>query len=237
MRNLVVVPTYNESENIKKLVDAIFDLPVTTDILVVDDNSPDGTSEFVEELIQDNPRLYLMKRESKDGLGTAYRVGFTYALEREYDTVVQIDADLSHDPADIPDMLNQLKDYDLVIGSRYTRGVSVVHWPIRRLILSYWANLYTRIITGLPVKDSTSGFKAWRAEVLQTLDLYRVKSQGYAFQIEMNYRAWKNGYKIKEKPIIFHDRLEGKSKMSKRIIFESVFRVWTIKIRGMFGRL
>ena len=237
MRNLVVVPTYNESENIKKLVDSIFDLPVTTDILVVDDNSPDGTSEFVEELIQDNPRLYLMKRESKDGLGTAYRVGFTYALEREYDTVVQIDADLSHDPADIPDMLSKLKDYDLVIGSRYTRGVSVVHWPIRRLILSYWANLYTRIITGLPVKDSTSGFKAWRTEVLQAIDLYRVKSQGYAFQIEMNYRAWKNGYKIKEKPIIFHDRIEGKSKMTKRVIVESVFRVWTIKFRGMFGRL
>jgi len=237
VRNLVVIPTYNESENIKHLVQEIFKLPVTLDVLVVDDNSPDGTSELIQEMIQNNSRLYLMMRHAKEGLGTAYCSGFTYALERDYDNIIQMDADLSHDPEAIPEMLEQLKEYDLVIGSRYKRGVSVVHWPIRRLILSYGANVYTRIITGLPLKDSTSGFKAWRSEVLRTIDLTKVRSGGYAFQIEMNYRAWKNKFKITEQPIIFHDRMVGKSKMSKSIILEAVFMVWMIKLRGMFRRL
>lgn len=237
MRNLVVIPTYNESENVKILVEQIFQLSVTVDVLVVDDNSPDGTAELVQEMIQNHPRLYLMRRTDKEGLGTAYRAGFIYALEREYDNILQMDADLSHNPDEIPEMLELLKEYDLVIGSRYSRGVSVVHWPISRLILSYSANLYTRIITGMPVKDSTSGFKAWRRDVLETIDLNRVNSQGYSFQIEMNFRAWKNKYKIKEKPIIFYDRVEGKSKMSKKIVFEAVFMVWRLKFNSLFRRL
>lgn len=237
MRNLVVIPTYNESENIKMLVEQIFQLPITIDVLVVDDNSPDGTSELVQEMIQDYSRLYLMRRTDKEGLGTAYRAGFIYALEREYDNVLQMDADLSHDPEELPEMIEELKEYDLVIGSRYSQGVSVVHWPISRLILSYCANLYTRLITGMPVKDGTSGYKAWRSDVLRTIDLTRVSSQGYSFQIEMNFRAWKNGYKIKESPIIFHDRVEGRSKMSRKIIFEAVFMVWRLKIRSIFRRL
>lgn len=237
MRNLVVIPTYNESENIKDLVEQIFKLPITTDILVVDDNSPDGTGELIEEMILRYSRLYLMKRKDKDGLGTAYKVGFIYALERGYDNIIQMDADLSHNPEEIPPMIEELKEYDLVIGSRYTHGVSVVHWPIRRLILSYGANVYTRIITGMPVKDSTSGFKAWRADVLKTIDLAQVSSEGYSFQIEMNFRAWKNKFTIKEHSIIFHDRVVGKSKMSRKIIFEAVFKVWALKFRSIFRRL
>jgi len=237
VRNLVVIPTYNESENVKTLVEQIFKLPVTVDILVVDDNSPDGTGELVEEMILRYSRLYLMHRKGKEGLGTAYCAGFQYALERGYDNVIQMDADQSHDPNAIPEMLENLKKYELVIGSRYNHGVSVVHWPIRRLILSYGANVYTRIITGMPLKDSTSGFKAWRTEVLKTIDLDRVSSQGYSFQIEMNFRAWKNGFSIKEQSIIFYDRMVGKSKMSRRIIFEAVFMVWTMKLKSMFRRL
>ncbi len=237
MRNLVVIPTYNESENVKTLVEQIFQLPVTVDILVVDDNSPDGTSELVEELIQRYSRLYLMRRNAKEGLGTAYRVGFTYALEREYDNVIQMDADLSHDHEEIPRMLDNLKNYDLVIGSRYIQGVSVVHWPLSRLFLSYAANLYSRVVTGMPIHDGTSGFKAWRCDVLKQIDLGKVRSQGYAFQIEMNFRAWKLNCKIKEQPIIFYDRVEGRSKMSKSIIWEAVYMVWALKFRGILRRL
>lgn len=237
MRNLIVIPTYNESENVKLLIEQIFKLPITVDILVVDDNSPDGTSELVEELIQRYSRLYLMRRKKKEGLGTAYRVGFIYALERGYDNVIQMDADLSHDHSELPAMLENLKQYDLVIGSRYIQGVSVVHWPLSRLFLSYGANLYTRFITGMPVHDSTSGFKAWRSDILKTIDLDRIRSQGYAFQIEMNFRAWKLNYKIKEQPIIFYDRVEGKSKMSKKIIWEAVVMVWVLKVRSLFRRL
>lgn len=237
MRNLVVIPTYNESENVKTLIENIFQLPITVDILVVDDNSPDGTGELVEELIQRYSRLYLMKREQKEGLGTAYRVGFIYALERGYDCIIQMDADLSHNHEEIPTMFENLKQYDLVIGSRYIQGVSVVHWPLSRLILSYGANLYTRFITGMPIHDSTSGFKAWRSEVLKAIDLDKVRSQGYAFQIEMNFRAWKNHCTIKEQPIIFYDRIEGKSKMSRKIIWEAVLMVWLLKIRSIFRLL
>ena len=206
-------------------------------MLIVDDSSPDGTANKVKELQADYSNLHLEERPTKDGLGTAYIYGFKWAIEREYDRIVQMDADLSHDPNDVPHLVNLLDEHDLIVGSRYVEGVSVVNWPIRRLMLSYGANLYSRIITGMPIKDSTGGFKAWRREVLEELDLNGVRSQGYSFQIEMNFRTWCKGFRIKEVPIIFVDRTIGESKMSKNIVYEAIFMVWRLRIWKYFNRI
>ena len=234
MKTIIITPTYNERQNIGELVEKVFKLNPDYHLLVVDDNSPDGTADFIRELQSHNSRLHLIEREGKLGLGTAYIRGFKYAIQNGYDAIVQIDADMSHDPNDVPEMVQRLANNDLILGSRYCDGVSVVKWPIRRLILSYGANLYTRIVTGMPLTDATSGFKCWKKEVLESLDLDKVRSRGYSFQIEMNFRAWCKGYKIKEIPIIFIDRTIGESKMNRSIVVEAVFMVWRLKIRKIF---
>ncbi|HTK81135.1 MAG TPA: polyprenol monophosphomannose synthase [Bacteroidota bacterium] len=234
---LVVTPTYNESENIEQFITQVLQQREDVEILIVDDSSPDGTGEMVERMMSKNPRIHLLRRAGKMGLGTAYVAGFKYALERSYEFVFEMDADFSHDPKEIPRMLDKAATNDLVIGSRYTDGVRVINWPIRRLLLSYSANVYTRIITGMPVKDATGGFKCFRREVLAAIDLEKVKSNGYAFQIEMNFKAFRKGFKLVEHPIIFADRTSGVSKMNKKIVYEAVFRVWKLKVRQLIGKL
>ena len=235
MKTLVISPTYNERKNIKLFIDAVLNDNPDFNLLIVDDNSPDGTSDKVRELQSKFENLYLEVREKKLGLGTAYVFGFKWALDRKYDRIVQMDADLSHNPKDLPMMVKNLDDNDLVIGSRYIKGISVVNWPLRRLILSYGANTYSRMITGMPIMDGTGGFKAWKSEVLDDIDLDSVRSQGYSFQIEMNFRAWIKGYKLKELPIIFSDRTIGQSKMSTKIVYEAIFMVWRLRIWKIFG--
>ena len=235
MKILVISPTFNERKNIKIFIDTVLNDNPTFDLLIVDDNSPDGTSDKVRELQSEFENLHLVVREKKLGLGTAYIFGFKWALDRNYDIIVQMDADLSHNPKDLSMMVENLNDNDLVIGSRYIRGISVVNWPLSRLMLSYGANTYSRMITGMPIMDGTGGFKAWKSEVLGDVDLDSVRSQGYSFQIEMNFRAWIKGYKIKELPIIFSDRTIGQSKMSKKIVYEAIFMVWRLRIWKIFG--
>jgi dolichol-phosphate mannosyltransferase len=229
MKTIVVIPTYNEIENIEKLINTIFSIMPETDLLIVDDNSPDGTYKKVGEMKQNDNRIHLIVRPEKNGLGTAYIAGFKYALEHDYEAIFEMDADFSHDPQDLPRLLENLENHDLVIGSRYVTGVNVVNWPLRRLFLSYGANLYTRILTGLPVKDATGGFKCFRADALKKIALDKVKTNGYGFQIEMNYLLWKSGARIIEIPIIFIDRRSGVSKMNKKIIYEAIFLVWKLK--------
>ena len=235
MKTLVISPTYNEGKNIESLVDQVLGPNPDYHLLIVDDNSPDGTAAIVKELQQTYPNLSLEVRPGKAGLGTAYLFGFKWALERGYEAIVQIDADLSHDPKDVPRLVSELQNYDLIIGSRYVEGVSVVNWPIRRLILSYGANMYSRTVTGMPINDGTGGFKAWRGSLLQKIELNKVKSQGYSFQIEMNFRAWRQNARIKEEPIIFVDRTIGESKMSKAIMYEAIWMVWRLRIWKIFG--
>ena len=237
MKTLVISPTYNEIKNIELLVKAILDSYPDFELLIVDDNSPDGTSNKVKTLQKTYKNLHLEIRKKKSGLGTAYIHGFQWALSRDYDKVVQMDADLSHNPEDVSMMVDHLDNYDLVIGSRYIKGISVVNWPLRRLMLSYGANTYTRIITGMPIMDGTGGFKAWKTKVLRNINLESVQSQGYSFQIEMNFRTWLKKYKIKEVPIIFSDRTIGQSKMSKAIVYEAIFMVWRLRIWKIFGLL
>jgi len=237
MTTLVISPTYNECKNVQSLIELILGKHPEFHLLIVDDSSPDGTANKVKELQADYSNLHLEERPAKDGLGTAYIYGFKWAIEREYDRIVQMDADLSHNPNDVPHLVNLLDEHDLIVGSRYVEGVSVVNWPIRRLMLSYGANVYSRVITGMPIKDSTGGFKAWRREVLEELDLNAVRSQGYSFQIEMNFRTWCKGFRIKEVPIIFVDRTIGESKMSKNIVYEAIFMVWRLRIWKYFNRI
>ena len=231
----MITPTYNEVKNISTLVKQIFELNLDCDILVIDDNSPDKTAIKVKELQERHENLFLEERSQKSGLGTAYIYGFRWAIEKSYQTVVQMDADLSHDPKELGSLILGLKNNDLIIGSRYVHGVSVVNWPIRRLMLSYGANLYSRIITGMPIKDGTGGFKAWRVDLLKKIKLKSIKSQGYSFQIEMNFRAWSLGARIKESPIIFTDRTIGESKMSKSIMYEAIWIVWRLRIWKLFN--
>ncbi|MBN1163422.1 MAG: polyprenol monophosphomannose synthase [Candidatus Krumholzibacteriota bacterium] len=230
METLVVVPTYNEKENIENIIRTVLGLAEEIDILIVDDNSPDGTGDIVEQLSRTNPRVHAIHRPGKMGLGSAYIAGFKWALSHpETKYVFEMDADFSHDPAAIPEFLEEIKNNDLVIGSRYLNGITVINWPLSRLILSCGANIYTRIVTGLPLKDSTGGFKCFRREVLQRLPLDTIRSDGYSFQIEMNFFCWKKGFRIKEIPIIFTDRRVGISKMSKKIIWEAAFMVWRLR--------
>jgi len=237
MKILVIIPTYNEKENIGKIIPLVLKQDPDIEVLVVDDNSPDGTGKIVEEIISTNHRVKLIQRVKKNGLGTAYLAGFQYALQNGYDYIFEMDSDFSHDPAYIPYFLSAIREADLVLGSRYIKGVNVVNWPITRLLLSYYANVYARWVTGLPVKDSTGGFKCFKKEVLEKIGLDRIHSNGYAFQIEMSFRAWKKGFKIKEIPIIFVDRREGESKMSKKIVREAIWMVWKLRFLSLLGRL
>jgi dolichol-phosphate mannosyltransferase len=235
-RALVIVPTYNERENVRRLVETVLLQDSRIDILVVDDGSPDGTGELVDQIAAFNPRVSALHRPRKLGLGTAYIAGFRWALERDYALVLEMDADFSHDPAHLPQFLAAAEDADLVLGSRYQQGrVTVVNWPINRLILSYCANVYARRVTGLPVWDATGGFKCFRRSVLESIDFDHVKSNGYAFQIEMSFRAWRKQCRIVEIPIVFVDRTEGTSKMSKSIVREAVWMVWRLRWWAMRG--
>jgi dolichol-phosphate mannosyltransferase len=233
---IVVIPTYNEIENINKLFDVLLSIEPTLNILIVDDNSPDGTSEAVRKRMEETNRIHLLKRAGKMGLGTAYCDGFQYAIKAGFDYIFQMDADFSHDPKDLLRFIDALQEVDIVLGSRYVTGVNVVNWPMSRLLLSYFANVYTRIITGMPVKDATGGFKGFRAEVLKKINFATIKSNGYAFQIEMTFRLWVKGAKIKELPIIFIDRINGVSKMSKNIVYEAAYLVWKLKIQSIFNK-
>lgn len=231
----IVVPTYNERQNIDSLISALLDAGPEVSVLIVDDNSPDGTAGRVEAIAAGNPRVQLLKRPRKMGLGSAYIDGFKLALSRGTELVIQMDADFSHDPKYIGEFLEAIQDHDLVIGSRYVKGVNVINWPIQRLLLSYCANLYSRIITGLPVHDLTSGFKCFRRKVLEQIDLDSIISDGYCFQIEMTFRAWRKGFSISEVPIVFIDRHSGTSKMSNRIVWEAIWKVWWFRLRALAG--
>jgi dolichol-phosphate mannosyltransferase len=236
-KSLVIIPTYNELDNIQKLIPDVLGRDQSLDILVVDDNSPDGTANYVEKLSNSLERVKLIKREKKMGLGTAYIEGFKFALANGYKYIFEMDADFSHDPRELKRFLRNIKEYDLVLGSRYITGVNVVNWPMRRLLLSYFANFYTRIITGMPVKDATGGYKCFKREVLEAINLDEVKSNGYSFQIEMTFKAWKKGFRIGEIPIIFIDREKGTSKMSKKIVREAVLMVWKLRLKSILGKL
>jgi dolichol-phosphate mannosyltransferase len=231
---LIVIPTYNERENIEAVIKNIQELDLGIGVLVVDDNSPDGTGEFVDGLGKSGHSVHALHRPSKMGLGSAYIAGFKWALENtDAKYIFEMDADLSHDPSALPDFLEAIKDNDLVLGSRYLHGIAVMNWPLSRLFLSVGANIYTRIITGMPIKDATGGFKCFRREVLERLPLDEIRSDGYSFQIEMNYLAWRRGFRIREIPIVFVDRTVGSSKMSRRIIWEAVFLVWKLRIGSL----
>lgn len=236
-RALIIFPTYNERDNIRKIVHAVLPLDPRIHVLIVDDNSPDGTGDVADGLAAEESKVEVLHRPGKAGLGRAYIAGFKWAIEREFDFIFEMDADFSHGPEYVPDFLREIQDNDLVIGSRYISGVNVINWPMSRLLLSYFANAYTRIITGMPLRDGTGGFKCFRREVLEAIDLDNVQASGYVFQIEMSMRAWKKGYRIKEIPIIFTDRVAGVSKMSKKIMREAIWMVWALRLKSMFGRL
>lgn len=237
-RALVIIPTYNERENLPRLVPLVLAQDERIDVLIIDDGSPDGTGQVADELAAESDRIHVMHRPGKLGLGTAYLAGFRWGLDRGYAWLLEMDADFSHDPAHLPQFLEALEHYDLVLGSRYLEGrVTVVNWPVARLLLSYFANTYARIVTGVPLWDATGGFKAFRREVLEAIDLDRVESEGYSFQIEMSLRSWKKGFRIGEIPIVFVDRTTGESKMSGNIIREAVWKVWKLRFLSVIGKL
>jgi dolichol-phosphate mannosyltransferase len=237
-RGLVIIPTYNERDNLPRLIPLVLGQDERLDVLIIDDASPDGTGQVADGLAADSARVHVLHRRGKLGLGTAYLAGFRWGLDRGYAWLFEMDADFSHDPAHLPQFLEALTGADLVLGSRYLEGrVTVVNWPIARLLLSYTANVYARLITGVPLWDATGGFKAFHRRVLEHVRLDRVESEGYSFQIEMNLRTWKAGFTIREIPIVFVDRTTGESKMSKRIIREAVWRVWKLRFLSLTGRL
>ncbi len=235
----MIIPTYNEADNIQKIIPEVLKNSSPENefnVLVVDDNSPDGTAELAESL--NNSNVKILKREKKSGLGTAYLAGFKYAIKNNYDYVFEMDADFSHDPKYLKVFIEKiLEGYDLVIGSRYINGISVLNWPLRRLIMSYLASVYTRMVTGLKVMDTTAGFMCYRVASLKQINLEEVKSNGYSFQIEMKFKFYKRGYKIFEVPILFIDRREGESKMSRKVVYEAYFMVWKLKIKSIFGKI
>lgn len=237
MKALLIIPTYNEIANIKNIITASLSQSPDLYILVIDDNSPDGTAKAVKEMMENEPHINLIERPKKMGLGSAYVQGFKYALNNDYDYVLEMDADFSHNPADIPRLLEAAKKYDVVIGSRYCQGVNIINWPFRRLLISYFASKYVRIITGMPIKDPTSGFKCFRRRVLEAIDLNSILSDGYAFQIEMNLRAWVKGFTIYEIPIVFTERKDGVSKMSRQIVWEAAWMVWRLQIMKLLGKI
>jgi dolichol-phosphate mannosyltransferase len=237
METLIIIPTYNERENIIALIDRIMALPLGLHVLVVDDGSPDGTAALVRERMANEPRIALIERPGKMGLGSAYREGFRYALDRGAQYIFEMDADFSHDPDSIPEFLKHAQEVDVVLGSRYLHGVTVVNWPLQRLILSYCANRYTRLITGLPLNDATGGFKCFRRRALEGIRLDRVQSDGYSFQIEISFKCWKRGFTLREIPILFVDRRAGTSKMNRRIVWEAAWMVWKLRFWDLFGRL
>lgn len=237
MKALVIIPTYNEIQNAPKIVLEVLKQDPMLDVLVVDDNSPDGTGKAIREIQVIEPRVHLLQRTGKLGLGSAYVAGFKFGISNHYDYIFEMDADFSHDPIMIPQMLEAIKNNDLVIGSRYVNGVNVVNWPIFRLFLSYGASKYVRTITGMPIKDPTGGFKCFRREVLESIDLNDILSDGYSFQIEMNYRTWLKKYRIQEISIIFYERSNGQSKMSKHIIWEAIFMVWWLRIKAILHHI
>lgn len=234
-KGLVIIPTYKEAENIERIIDAVLKQSAELSVLVIDDNSPDRTAEIVEQIMKTNPRVHLIKRPGKLGLGTAYIAGFKYMLQQNYDYCFEMDADFSHNPNDLPRFIELLDQYDLIIGSRYSDGISVIRWPMKRLLLSYFACMYARIVTGCPVRDLTSGFKCYKRRALQGINLDRIKSDGYGFQIEIDFMIWRKGFKIKEIPIVFEERRVGVSKMSKHIIWEAFLLVLRLRFERILG--
>ena len=237
MKALVIIPTYNERENVVPLLERVFAQNLDVHVLIVDDNSPDGTGAIADQAAAKDPRVNVMHRPGKMGLGSAYVAGFRYALERDYEAVFEMDADFSHNPDSLPEFLRELEQADLVLGSRYLKGVTVVNWPLSRLILSYAANVYSRVITGMRYKDLTGGFKCFRRRVLESIDWERVRSDGYAFQIEITFKAYRKGFRIREIPILFVDRMAGESKMSRRIVWEAAGMVWRLRVLDLIGAL
>lgn len=233
---LVIVPTYNERDNLPPLVAKLLSLPVQIDLLVVDDNSPDGTGKIADDLAAKHPQVKVLHRAEKNGLGRAYCAGFAWALERGYEYIMEMDGDFSHNPDDIAKFLDAAKDADLVIGSRYCNGIRVINWPLTRLMLSMSAGLYVRIITGMPFSDPTGGFKCFRRHALKSIELDAVRSNGYSFQIELTHKLWRQGMKVVEVPIIFTDRFQGTSKISRKIVYEAVFMVWRLLFQNGLRR-
>lgn len=237
MHSLVIIPTYNEIENIYEIIPAVLKQDERLEVLIVDDNSPDGTALAVKEIQKHENRVHLIERAGKLGLGSAYLTGFKFGLDMGYEYVFEMDADFSHDPAMIPAMLEAAESNDLVIGSRYVKGINVVNWPLQRLILSWGASRYVQVITGMPLQDPTGGFKCFHRRVLEAIDFKEILSDGYSFQVEMNYRVWCKGYKIKEIPIVFVDRRVGQSKMSKKIIREAIYMVWKLRYLHLIKKI
>ncbi len=237
MKGLIIIPTYNEKENIADITGAVLELPYDFNILIVDDNSPDGTGVIADKLTETDSRVHVIHKPEKRGIGPAYIAGFRWGLEKGYDILFEMDADFSHRPHYLHDFMSAIEDADLVLGSRYLNGVNVVNWPLGRLLISYFANYYSKIVTGLPVNDATGGFKCFRREVLEKIDLSEIHSTGYSFQIEMTMRAHAKGFRIKEMPIIFYDRTKGTSKMSLHIAREAAYMVWKLRFLKIIGRI
>lgn len=236
LETIVIVPTYNERENLSALVERIFSLPVKVDLLIVDDNSPDGTGKLADDLKSQYPGLHTMHRQTKDGLGRAYCAGFKWALQNAYEFIFEMDGDFSHNPADIPAFIKAAKDADLALGTRYLNGIRVINWPLKRLMLSLTAAKYVRMVTGMPFTDPTGGFKCFRRRALNSIDLDNIRSNGYSFQIEMTHKIWRQGMRVVEVPIIFSERFHGHSKLSRGIVFEAIWITWRLLGQNGFRR-
>ncbi|RLC50740.1 MAG: polyprenol monophosphomannose synthase, partial [Candidatus Cloacimonadota bacterium] len=232
-----IIPTYNEAENAAAIIAEVLKQDKNLDVLIVDDNSPDKTGQIVTDLKKKNKRIHLLEREGKQGLGSAYVAGFKFAIENQYDYIFEMDADFSHDPVVLSQMLLEIENNDLIIGSRYINGINVVNWPLHRLMLSWFASKYVRVITGMKINDPTGGFKCFRREVLESINLDSILSDGYSFQVEMNFRTWLRKFRIKEIPIVFTDRRSGQSKMSKKIVREAIWMVWKLKFLALRKKL